>query len=63
MSGYNENDWFSFVFIYGSDDNLSEDDMNECEKEDGLEGEEQDEQESKCVKKKMKKTKGGIPMR
>lgn len=58
--GYASNEDEDYV---PSDDNLSEDDMNECEKEDGLEGEEQDEQDSKCVKKKMKKTKGGIPMR
>lgn len=46
-----------------SDDNLSEDDINECEKEDGLEGEEHDGQQSEDVKKKKKKSKGGIPMR
>ncbi|KAL7878990.1 hypothetical protein AOLI_G00099640 [Acnodon oligacanthus] len=41
-----------------SDDNLSEDDINECEKEDGLEGEEQNEPRTDHVKKKKKSSKG-----
>ncbi|XP_051580156.1 craniofacial development protein 1-like [Myxocyprinus asiaticus] len=46
-----------------SDDNLSEDDLNECVKEDALEGDDHDGQQSEHVKKKKKKTKGDIPMR
>ncbi|XP_051512837.1 craniofacial development protein 1-like isoform X2 [Myxocyprinus asiaticus] len=46
-----------------SDDNLSEDDLNDCVKEDDLEGEDHDKQQSEHVKKKKKKTKGDIPMR
>ncbi|XP_052007786.1 craniofacial development protein 1 [Xyrauchen texanus] len=46
-----------------SDDNLSEDDMNECVKEDALEGDDHDGQQSEHAKKKKKKTKGDIPMR
>lgn len=49
--------------FYGSDDNLSEDDINECEKEDGLEGEDHGGQQSQHVKKKKKNSKGGIPVR
>ncbi|KAL7870506.1 hypothetical protein SRHO_G00080030 [Serrasalmus rhombeus] len=41
-----------------SDDNLSEDDINECEKEDGLEGEEQNEPRTDHAKKKKKSSKG-----
>lgn len=53
---------FYFLF-YESDDNLSEDDINECVKEDGLEGEAHDGQQSEQAKKKKKNSKGGIPMR
>lgn len=53
--------WFIF-FFNGSDDNLSEDDMNECVKEDALEGEDNDAQQSEHVTKK-KKSKANIPMR
>ncbi|XP_026859796.2 craniofacial development protein 1 [Electrophorus electricus] len=45
-----------------SDDNLSEDDMNECVKEDGLELDDQNELHSNQVKKKKKSNKG-IAMR
>ncbi|XP_076847831.1 craniofacial development protein 1 isoform X2 [Brachyhypopomus gauderio] len=45
-----------------SDDNLSEDDMNECEKEDGLELEDQSEPRTSQEKKKKKSSKG-IPQR
>ncbi|KAL2094122.1 hypothetical protein ACEWY4_011434 [Coilia grayii] len=38
-----------------SDDNLSEDDLNECEPEDGLEGEGQGEPQSEATNKKKKK--------
>jgi len=37
--------------------------MNECVKEDALEGEDPNEQQSGHVKKKKKKTKADIPMR
>lgn len=37
--------------------------MNECVKEDALEGEDHGEQQSEHVKKKKKKTKADIPMR
>ncbi len=37
--------------------------MNECVKEDALEGEGNDAQQSELVTKKKKKTKGNIPMR
>ncbi|KAF7699119.1 craniofacial development protein 1 [Silurus meridionalis] len=40
-----------------SDDNLSEDDLNECEKEDGLEAEDQSEALREQVKKKKKSSK------
>lgn len=52
-----------FHFFNGSDDNLSEDDMNECVKEDALEGEDNDAQQSEHVKKKNKKTNANIAMR
>lgn len=55
--GYSSNEDEDYV---PSDDNLSEDDMNECEKEDALEGEDNGAQESEHVKKK---TKANIPMR
>ncbi|XP_016400725.1 craniofacial development protein 1-like isoform X1 [Sinocyclocheilus rhinocerous] len=58
--GYSSNEDKDYV---PSDDNLSEDDMNECEKEDALEGEDNDAQQSEHVKKKKKKTKANIPMR
>lgn len=57
--GYSSNEDEDYV---PSDDNLSEDDMNECVKEDALEGEDH-EQQSVDVKKKKKKTKADIPMR
>ncbi|XP_026783606.3 craniofacial development protein 1 isoform X1 [Pangasianodon hypophthalmus] len=41
-----------------SDDNLSEDDLNECEKEDGLDAEDQSEAPREQVKKKKKSSKG-----
>ncbi|KAK2848135.1 hypothetical protein Q7C36_009817 [Tachysurus vachellii] len=41
-----------------SDDNLSEDDLNECEKEDGLDAEDQSQVLSEQVKKKKKSSKG-----
>ncbi|GAA6092087.1 craniofacial development protein 1 [Tachysurus ichikawai] len=41
-----------------SDDNLSEDDLNECEKEDGLDAEDQSQALSEQVKKKKKSSKG-----
>ncbi|KAF5907654.1 craniofacial development protein 1, partial [Clarias magur] len=41
-----------------SDDNLSEDDLNECEKEDGLEAEDQSEAQTKQINKKKKSNKG-----
>ncbi len=37
--------------------------MNECVKEDALEGEDNDAQQSEHVTKKKKKTKANIPMR
>nr|XP_046217704.1 craniofacial development protein 1-like [Oncorhynchus gorbuscha] len=46
-----------------SDDNLSEDDMNECVKEDGLEGGDQHGQQSDNVTKKKKKKGQHIGMR
>ncbi|KAM9568271.1 craniofacial development protein 1-like isoform 3-T3 [Salvelinus alpinus] len=46
-----------------SDDNLSEDDMNECVKEDGLEGDDQRGQQSDNVTKKKKKKGQHIGMR
>uniref|UniRef100_A0A9J8B959 Craniofacial development protein 1 n=1 Tax=Cyprinus carpio carpio TaxID=630221 RepID=A0A9J8B959_CYPCA len=55
--GYSSNEDEDYV---PSDDNLSEDDMSECVKEDALEGEDNDAQH---VKKKKKKTKADIPMR
>ncbi|XP_016391210.1 craniofacial development protein 1-like isoform X5 [Sinocyclocheilus rhinocerous] len=55
--GYSSNEDEDYV---PSDDNLSEDDMNECEKEDALEVEGHDTQQSEQVKKK---TKANIPMR
>ncbi|XP_039540129.1 craniofacial development protein 1 [Pimephales promelas] len=58
--GYSSNEDEDYV---PSDDNLSEDDMNECVKEDALEGEDPNEQQSGHVKKKKKKTKADIPMR
>ncbi|KAK2894747.1 hypothetical protein Q8A67_011976 [Cirrhinus molitorella] len=58
--GYSSNQDEDYV---PSDDNLSEDDMNECVKEDALEGEDDDAQQSEHVKKKNKKTKANIPMR
>ncbi|XP_048024201.1 craniofacial development protein 1 [Megalobrama amblycephala] len=58
--GYSSNEDEDYV---PSDDNLSEDDMNECVKEDALEGEDHSEQQSEHVKKKKKKTKADIPMR
>ncbi|XP_051726359.1 craniofacial development protein 1 [Ctenopharyngodon idella] len=58
--GYSSNEDEDYV---PSDDNLSEDDMNECVKEDALEGEDHNEQQSEHVKKKKKKTKADIPMR
>ncbi|XP_017322148.1 craniofacial development protein 1 isoform X1 [Ictalurus punctatus] len=41
-----------------SDDNLSEDDLNECDKEDGLEAEDQSEAPREQVKKKKNSSKG-----
>ncbi|KAI4877900.1 hypothetical protein NFI96_016783 [Prochilodus magdalenae] len=41
-----------------SDDNLSEDDLNDCEKEDGLDGEDPNEPRTDHVKKKKKSNKG-----
>ncbi|XP_067245427.1 craniofacial development protein 1 isoform X2 [Chanodichthys erythropterus] len=58
--GYSSNEDEDYV---PSDDNLSEDDMNECVKEDALEGEDHGEQQSEQMKKKKKKTKADIPMR
>ncbi|XP_043120172.1 craniofacial development protein 1 [Puntigrus tetrazona] len=58
--GYSSNEDEDYV---PSDDNLSEDDMNECEKEDALEGEDNDVQQSEHVNKKKKKIKANIPMR
>ncbi|XP_016350132.1 craniofacial development protein 1-like [Sinocyclocheilus anshuiensis] len=58
--GYSSNEDEDYV---PSDDNLSEDDMHECEKEDALEGVDNDAQQSENVKKKKKKTKANIPMR
>ncbi|KAK7152167.1 hypothetical protein R3I94_008485 [Phoxinus phoxinus] len=58
--GYSSNEDKDYV---PSDDNLSEDDMNECVKEDPLEGEDHHEQQSGHVKTKKKKTKADIPMR
>uniref|UniRef100_A0A8C2ANS9 Craniofacial development protein 1 n=2 Tax=Cyprinus carpio TaxID=7962 RepID=A0A8C2ANS9_CYPCA len=58
--GYSSNEDEDYV---PSDDNLSEDDMNECEKEDALEGEDHNTQQSEQVKKKKKKSKANIPMR
>lgn len=46
-----------------TDDNLSEDDMNECVKEDGLEGDDQHGQQSDNVTKKKKKKGQHIGMR
>ncbi|XP_059420949.1 craniofacial development protein 1-like [Carassius carassius] len=57
--GYSSNEDEDYV---PSDDNLSEDDMNECVKEDALEGEDHNAQQSEQVKK-MKKSKANIPMR
>ncbi|XP_077104943.1 craniofacial development protein 1 [Siphateles boraxobius] len=57
--GYSSNEDEDYV---PSDDNLSEDDMNECVKEDALEGEDHNEHQSGHVKMK-KKTKADIPMR
>ncbi|XP_050990257.1 LOW QUALITY PROTEIN: craniofacial development protein 1 [Labeo rohita] len=58
--GYSSNEDEDYV---PSDDNLSEDDMNECVKEDALEGEDDDAQRSEHVKTKKKKAKANIPMR
>ncbi|XP_026143335.1 craniofacial development protein 1 [Carassius auratus] len=58
--GYSSNEDEDYV---PSDDNLSEDDMNECVKEDALEGEDDNGQQSERLKKKKKKTNAGIPMR
>lgn len=45
--------------LWLADDNLSEDDLNECEPEDGLDGEGQGEPQSEGMKKKKNnKTKG-----
>ena len=41
-----------------TDDNLSEDDMNECVKEEGLDGDEEDAPADDATKKKRKKKKG-----
>ncbi|XP_052387781.1 craniofacial development protein 1 [Carassius gibelio] len=58
--GYSSNEDEDYV---PSDDNLSEDDMNECVKEDALEGEDHIAQQSEQVKKMKKKSKANIPMR
>lgn len=48
----------SFIaLLWLADDNLSEDDMNECVPEDGLDGEGQGEPQSEGMKKKKKKGK------
>lgn len=47
-----------FVCFCCADDNLSEDDLNECEKEDGLDAEDQSQALSEQVKKKKKSSKG-----
>ncbi|KAL0968159.1 hypothetical protein UPYG_G00263150 [Umbra pygmaea] len=58
--GYSSNEDKDYV---PSDDNLSEDDMNECVKEDGLEGDDQSGQQSDNVTKKKKKKGQAIGMR
>ncbi|XP_064786093.1 craniofacial development protein 1-like isoform X2 [Oncorhynchus masou masou] len=58
--GYSSNADQDYVL---SDDNLSEDDMNECVKEDGLEGDDQHGQQSDNVTKKKKKKGQHIGMR
>lgn len=58
--GYSSNEDQDYV---PSDDNLSEDDMNECVKEDGLEGVEHSSQQSDNVTKKKKKKGQDIGMR
>lgn len=51
------------IVVWLTDDNLSEDDMNECVKEDGLEGVEHSSQQSDNVTKKKKKKGQDIGMR
>ncbi|KAJ8003192.1 hypothetical protein DPEC_G00166840 [Dallia pectoralis] len=58
--GYSSNEDQDYV---PSDDNLSEDDMNECVREDGLEGGDQSGQQSNNVTKKKKKKGQDIGMR
>ncbi|KAK6320245.1 hypothetical protein J4Q44_G00093520 [Coregonus suidteri] len=58
--GYSSNEDQDYV---PSDDNLSEDDMNECVKEDGLEGVDHSSQQSDNVTKKKKKKGQDIGMR
>lgn len=58
--GYSSNEDEDYV---PSDDNLSEDDMNDCVKEDALEGEDHDQQTPENLKKKKKKSKADVHMR
>ncbi|XP_019912370.2 craniofacial development protein 1 [Esox lucius] len=58
--GYSSNEDQDYV---PSDDNLSEDDMNECVREDGLEGDDQSGQQADNVTKKKKKKGQDIGMR